>query len=521
MKKWLIRIGLLLLTVTIGICGWFFYNMRDRHPGYEVALEISGRAGQVPFKMGFGKQKITPEVIDTWNDANGDARYKEADGDTYNDNNNNGKFDAVWIAGFSNGKPANGIHDDVWARVVVVDDGDTRIAMVALDAVGFMHDDVVDIRKQVPEELGLDYVLIASTHTHESNDLIGIWGPDEFHSGVDPEHMEYVKSQTIKAISDAVKALKPAKVVFAEELSGRDSLLIKDTRKPIVKATGVHVMQAIDAETDTTLGIIVNWANHPETLWSRNLLISSDFPHYIRESLENGITYQDTLVQKGFGGIAVFFNGAVGGLMAPHPSLPFNDPVRDTVFAEPSFEKTRTLGEQIALLAHNALSAEDTLTQMSAISLHAKTITVPLDNQIFRLASALGLLDRGSPSLFTSRTEVAVFQIGPAGFLSIPGEIYPEIIYGGIESPPGQDFSIDPVEVPPLQEKMSTTYKFYIGLSNDEIGYIIPKSEWDNEEPWLYLDERDTYGEENSLGPETAPLIYQELSELWKKMEAQ
>src|SRR5690606_373515 len=36
-------------------------------------------------------------------------------------------------------------------------------------------------------------------------------------------------------------------------------------------------------------------------------------------------------------------------------------------------------------------------------------------------------------------------------------------------------------------------------------GYIVPKSEWDNQEPWLYLDEDDTYGEENSLGPETAP----------------
>lgn len=519
MKKWLIRIGLLLLMFVIGVFIWLFYNMRDRHPGYEVAIEIRGEARQAPLKMGFGKQKITPEVIDTWNDANNDAKYREEDGDTYNDNNNNGKFDAVWIAGFSNGKPANGIHDDVWARAVVVDDGKTRLAMVALDAVGFMHGDVIDIRQQVPEDLGIDYVLIASTHTHESNDLIGIWGPDEFHSGVDPEHLKYVKSQTVKAITEAVEAIRPAKVVFAEELSGRDSLLIKDTRKPIVKATGVHVMQAIDAETGQTLGTLVNWANHPETLWSRNLLISSDFPHYIRESMENGITYQDTLVQEGVGGISIFFNGAVGGLMAPHPSLPFTDPVRDTIFAEPSFEKTRTLGEQIALLAFNALSEEDTLTQMNPISLYAKTIILPLDNKIFRLASAIGLLKRGSPSLFTSRTEVAAFHIGPASFLSIPGEIYPEIIYGGIESPPGQDFPIEPVEVPPLQEKMSKPYKFYLGLSNDEIGYIIPKSEWDNEKPWLYLDERDTYGEENSLGPETAPMIYEELSELLKKLE--
>ena len=517
MKKWLKRIGLFLLLIIVGIAAWVFYNMRDRHPGYEVALNIAAPDNPVQLKMGFGKQVITPAIIDTWNDVNNDAKYKEEDGDSYNDNNNNGKFDAVWIAGFHNNKPAQGIHDDVWARAVVIDDGATRMAMVALDAVGFLYADVVDIRKQIPEELGIDYALIASTHTHESNDLVGIWGPDIFHSGVDPEHMKYVKSQTVKAITDAVRAIRPAKVVFAEELSGRDSLLIKDTRKPIVKATGIHVMHAMDAENGKTLGTIVNWANHPETLWSKNLMISSDFPHYIRESMENGIQHNGEMIQEGVGGISIFFNGAVGGLMAPHPTLSFRDPVRDTVLKEPSFEKTRTLGEQIALLSFNALSQEDTLTQMPGIALQAKSLIIPMDNNTFRLAGAIGLLKSGSPKLFTSRTEVAVFDIGPAGFLSIPGEIYPEIIYGGIENPSGADFKISPVEIPPLEEKMDNQFKFYLGLSNDEIGYIIPKSEWDNEEPWLYLDEGDTYGEENSMGPETAPIIYNELSELLLK----
>ena len=42
-----------------------------------------------------------------------------------------------------------------------------------------------------------------------------------------------------------------------------------------------------------------------------------------------------------------------------------------------------------------------------------------------------------------------------------------------------------------------------INLANDAIGYIIPKSEWDNEAPWIYGDEEETYGEIVSLGPET------------------
>lgn len=518
MKKWWVILLLLILVLLGSIAGWVLYNLRDRHPGYEVALSIQAEEAPAKMMVGFGKQPITPEITDTWNDANGDARYKEKDGDTFNDVNGNGKFDAVWIAGFSNGKPANGVHDDVWARAVAFDDGKTRMVLVSLDAVGFMYSDVVDIRLSLPEELALDYVLISSTHTHESNDLIGIWGPDEFHSGVDPEHMRYVKTQTARAITDAVVALRPAKLVFAEDLTGRDSLLIKDTRKPVVKATGIHVIQAIDAVADTTLGTMVNWANHPETLWSKNLLISSDFPHYIRTSMEVGIVNEGDTIHPGWGGICVFFNGAVGGLMTPHPSLPFNDPVRDTIFSDPSYEKTRTLGEQISLLASHALAGEDTVVEMKGISLQAESIILPLDNKIFRLASGIGLLQRGSPRGFTTRTEVAAFEIGLAGFLSIPGEIYPEIIYGGIESPPGQDFAIDPVEVPPLRDMMNSRYKFYLGLSNDEIGYIIPKSEWDEEEPWLYLDKSDTYGEENSLGPETAPMIYTGLAKLLEKL---
>src|SRR5690625_7300332 len=100
-----------------------------------------------------------------------------------------------------------------------------------------MYPDVIDIRKAIPAELGIDYFLISSTHTHESNDLIGIWGPGIFQSGVDPVHMKWLKKQVIHSIQDACEALRPAKFVFGQDLSGRDSILIKDTRKQIGRAS--------------------------------------------------------------------------------------------------------------------------------------------------------------------------------------------------------------------------------------------------------------------------------------------
>jgi len=513
LKKGLKIFGIGILLLLLVGTSVVMYNWRDRHPDYAIDLKIENKSPQ-PIIAGFSKKPITPTIVDTWNDANGNNKYSKAEGDTYNDNNNNGKFDAYWIAGMSNAKPAQGVHDDVWSRVMVIDDGKTRIAMVSLDAIGFLHGDVIDIRKRIPAELGIDYTLISSTHTHESNDLVGIWGENFLNSGVNPKMMEYVKSQTVAAVTEATNKLRPAKLVFAEDLSGEDGKLIKDTRKPIVKATGIHLMQVLDADNDATLGTIVNWANHPETLWSQNLLISSDFPHYIREGLEKGVYNGEELVHEGIGGVAIYFSGAIGGLMAPHPSLGIPDPFTGEEYFEPTYKKTKALGDQVAIMSLDALKQKGDTLDNSNISLRAKTILAPLDNTTFKIASGIGLIKMGIPEYFKSRTEVGAIRIGPALFLSIPGEIYPEIVYGGIEAPEGRDFDIQPLEIPPLQELITDKYKFYLGLSNDEIGYIIPKSEWDTEKPYLYHDEKHTYGESNSLGPETGPIIYKALKEV-------
>ncbi len=518
MKKWLLRIGSVIIGIVILLCIWVMSNLKDRHSGYEIDLALKTSVQSGPLKVGFSAMPITPEIIDTWNDANGDAEYNRKDGDTYNDNNKNGKFDAFWIAGFSQARAANGIHDDVWARAVVFDDGINRVALVSLDAIGFRHDDVVDIRKMIPDDAGIDYAIISSTHTHESNDLIGIWGQSPFKSGVNKKHMQYVKKQAVNAINEAVSKLRPAKLSFAQDLTGAEDLLM-DTRKPIVTDSGLRMIQAIDSETNASLGVLVAWANHPETLWSDNLLISSDFPHYVREYIENGVYDGDSLVMPGIGGTAVYINGAIGGLMTTRGSMPIKDPFSDTSYVEPNFDKAKAQGQTLALLALNALAEPDTIVEDAGISLRAKTLVLPLENNMFRLAASLGILDFGMTGWFKIRSEIAAFTIGPASFLSIPGEIYPEIINGGIETPAGQDYITDIVETPPLRDLMPGRFKFIIGLSNDEIGYIIPKSEWDNELPYIYDDPDDSpYGEENSIGHETAPILYENLKSILKEL---
>lgn len=516
MKKILKALGFLILFILIISFIWAFVNMRDRHPGYKADLQIFNEE-PAPLKAGFGKMTITPTITDTWVDANDDAVYNPQDGDYYEDKNGNGKFDAIWIAGFSNAKPANGIHDDLWARTMIVDDGKTRIAIVILDAIGFMQDDVIDIRKMIPSNLGITYTIIASTHDHEAPDLMGLWGKTPFRSGVNREYMRFAKQQTVKSIEQAVKSLRPARFEISENPEGA-AHLVKDTREPQVTDHGLRLIKVVDKINGEVLGSLLSWANHAETLWTRNLLISSDFPHYFRQGVEEGVYDGDSLVMPGIGGTAVYMNGAIGGLMTTHSSQPVADPFTGEEITEPSFRKIKAQGDQLSLLALRAMKQPSDTIDRVGISLIVRTIKIPIQNNIFKLATAIGVLNRGTSGWMKLRTELAVMKVGPISLVAIPGEIYPEIVNGGIENPEGADFKISPVEIPAIREMMPRKYKFVLGLANDEIGYIIPRSQWDTKAPFAYGKDKAQYGEGNSTGPETAPILHRNIQEMLEEL---
>jgi hypothetical protein len=519
MKKWLLILAAVVLVLLLTTFFWAYYNTRDRNPGYALALNIVPAESSPQLKVGFAAMPINPKITDTWTDANGDARYNPDDGDTYEDVNQNGRFDAVWMAGFQNSRPALGIHDTLWARTMLIDDGNTIISFTSLDAIGFGHDDVLDVRKRIAEEADIHLPIISSTHSHETPDLQGLWGPGIFESGVDPAYMAYVKEQAARSVIEAYQQRENATLSVAQDRTSAIPL-VTDSRKPMVMDAGLRVIEAVATDDQRTLGTLVSWGNHPETLWNKNLLITSDFPHYLRKYMEDGILLGDSLVAKGSGGTCVFMNAAIGGLMTTDPDWPIEDPWLDTVFMEPTYDKAASQGRQLAHIALQALrdSAELLNPADLKIRLLGSSFDIPLDNPNFRLASAIGLLDRGYNGWMKIRTEVAVGQIGPISFITVPGEIYPEIINGGIETPPGQDFAIEPQEVPPLRSLMPGKYRFVFGLANDQIGYIIPKSEWDEKPPYLYEAEGSPYGEINSVGPETAPIIHGQLKNLLQEL---
>lgn len=486
--------GLLLLVVVLlaGRCYWVF---RDRNPGYTLDLHIDpSPSNSTPalLRAGFARVKINPDVTNPRK--------------------------PLWLAGFSQNRAATGIHDDLWAVAWVLDDGRTRLGLVALDAIGFFHDEVIEVRRRLAADLKLTYTIVCTTHNHSTPDLMGLWGPSFLRTGVDRGYREQVIAASVKALSEAVAVLQPVRLAYFK-IPTFPAGLLTDTRLPEVYDSEIRVMHFLEADQDRTVGSIVSWANHPETVWSRNTEITADYPGYLRDALEKGVAESGTTTEAGVGGTHLFINGAVGGLMSTTPKVIVEDPYTKKKFMEPSHEKAQALGRQLAsrILPRLRTPNSNATNQMS-IALRARTLELPLDNRMFLLASMLGLLDRGHVRWQTMRTEVALASFGDISLVCIPGEIYPEIVNGRIDKPPGADFGIDPVEVPYLRRLMPGKMKFVVGMANDEIGYIIPKSEWDEKPPYLYNSEKPVYGEINSLGPETGPLIHAAIRELCQSM---
>src|SRR5262245_36812454 len=463
--------GLLVVLVlaAAALGGFVWWNLQDRSPGPQFNLVVRPTpTAPARLRAGFGRRTINPDMSRP-----------------------------VWVAGFAHNRVATKIHDDLKAVAAVIDDGEHRIGLVALDAIGFFHDEVLAVRRGLPSSARLDYVIVASTHNHSAPDLMGIWGPSDFRSGIDPDYRRAVVAGATGALLDAVEALTPASVSFVEVPLAPEGL-VADSRNPQVFDATMRLM-VFTAPDGKTVGSIVNWADHPETPWADNTELTADFPGYLRDALESGVTVDGRQLEAGLGGIHVYVNGAIGGLMTTNPATTVVDPYTQRSFAAPSHDKTQALGRRLAQAALGAIRGAAAVPQMEPrLAFAARTIELKIDNPLFRLAAAIGLFGRGQPRLNTIRSEVAVVTFGDASLACVPGELYPEIANGGIERPPGADFDIAPVEVPSLRELMPGQVKFLVGLANDEIGYIIPKSEWHRQAPWPYGSAERHYGTTNS-----------------------
>jgi hypothetical protein len=282
--------------------------------------------------------------------------------------------------------------------------------------------------------------------------------------------------------------------------------MVNDTRPPVVLDSELVTLSAMD-RGGRPIGTVINWANHPEALGSRNTEITSDYAGYLYSRLEERL-----------GGVAVLLIGAIGGMQSPlGAKIP--DPKTGQPAPENSFRMAELIGRRVADLAADAVGRSRPVT-VQELAYAERLLSIPVANAGYLMAAKAGIFKGRKPMAAdaSASTVVGYLRLGPRNkpvleAALVPGELYPELSVGGVERFPGADFADAPIEQA-LKKLMQAPVRMVVGLANDEIGYIIPKAEWDEKQPWLKNAEKRWYGEVNSVGPDAAPLIIGALQEL-------
>jgi hypothetical protein len=394
----------------------------------------------------------------------------------------------------------------------------------------------------------IDYASISSTHQHEGPDTEGLWGPSSVASGIDFGYLDFVNATTADCIDEAAANLQPARmrvvspnsdglsmgidveddgygVADGKVLTG-DADLAPATEGRIVDSN-LTTMQFIEREPSEdqyqVIATLVNFASHPESLASQNYLITSDFPHFARERLEDE-----------YGGVAMWVSADLGVLQGPL-DIDVLDPLTDEPAERRTFRFAEVHGTQLADRVIEAIDISDSGDPAPAISFARTTpVWVPLDNPFFRLGAAVDVLN---PRRFLYTDGVPDESIGkpfPAPFDWIPQALGEDVqTEVGTFRIGGASFAVVPTELDPQQGEeyraamTGAEHTFIIGLGNDHIGYQVPFDKWDGScetcAPYLIAGTEDDCPVqpidcntvfENNVGQQVDPSVSEPLLEI-------
>ncbi|MEQ1503488.1 MAG: hypothetical protein ABMB14_14725 [Myxococcota bacterium] len=570
---------------------------------------------------------VTPEIRETFTDLDGDSTW---DGDEpYVDADGSGTFDPVWIAGYGPLRPANGVHDPVWARAVVVAIDGEYVALVGLDLVGLGHPRIWQARDAlVADGFAPERLIVSSTHDHQGPDTMGLWGnPIGGIPGFDPAYQDRIAQAIEQAVRDAAAAMVPVDLTVGRvamrdrgpwmngpRFGGKNPDerfhgMIHDGRDPVVVSDQLLVLQGVgDAGTVFTL---TNWSGHPEVRSESNNDLSSDWVGVTRAVLE-----------AEYGGIAVHLPESLGGMQsALNGQLPLvlddgthvlatcdaaavADPADADCFGQPegadridadgdhvpvwaeqdSWAFVTSHGWAIAEAAIDALAAGAPVT--GPLRVDREPFVLPISNEAYNVLGPIGLFDIGLDQAITDSAacpevsddvlgcfEAHVFrlELGPVGFLSVPGELLPELAWGlPTDDPRWVTEAADPAArgadatyfwqhdpdctatVPdyeacrdtlaigdcdcltlhawpyrlsdqpgraPLLDHLDTEYRAMIGMADSYFSYVIPEPDF-NRAVSLFTDDGDHYEDTVSAASVFADRVldaHQRLADRWAR----
>ncbi len=413
-----------------------------------------------------------------------------------------------YIAGYDSNNPVKGVLDDLYARAVYLDDntGNGGVVFCSLDCVGISRHDINDIRKIVLESGRLGKtksINIASTHTHAGIDTQGLWGEKIYKTGKDDTFLANLKKQAAKAIIEAYESRKDGRLFMgyteAEDMQA-------DVRTPVTYDKNLTRFRFSPFDNSGDI-YIVNFASHAELLGDTSL-VSADFPAYLIKEIEESVPKSK----------AVFFNGAVGGMIsAKEIKMVYRNKIDCEAYM-------KSFGKQLGELA---LSIDNETEIKPILNIKSVGIDIPGANTVLILARFIGVLNNDivrteKRNKVCIRSELGYMELGEkdAAVFLIPGELFPELYNGEFLTEKDSAHHRKASYKKVLAEMTDCRHKFVIGLCNDELGYILAENDFMLNETLPYINkatddmDRDHYEETNSTGPETGRIILETTEKL-------
>jgi hypothetical protein len=227
------------------------------------------------------------------------------------------------------GSPIQAIESDLTATVLVLGDGDTKVAVVAVDLCMTSMSEAGRLRSAVGDALGTpaSHVLLNLSHNHSAPAL------REFMAMTDTEEDVRFRARYERDLNDwiveaAVEAddrLHPARIgcgwgestigVYRRETRDGHDVLGEVPDHPIDSTVGVIRIDDLDG---SPIAVVFRYSAHPVTVGSRSQVASADYPGPARDVLERNL-----------GGLALFLQGC-GGNVNPRVGIGYEVDCRDT-----------------------------------------------------------------------------------------------------------------------------------------------------------------------------------------------
>ncbi len=230
--------------------------------------------------------------------------------------------------GYANRKcgPAQGTHDPLFAKVLVLEAGQSKMAMVSLDLGSIVAE---NLRREVAEKLGIPVLLLSASHTHSAPAFLAPAGTGAGMSPGPSESSPYlleIEKKIFGAIREAASAMFAARLGIGRGSLqlGYNRLLLRDDgraralfdnlqRVPYGPVDPEFTLLRVEDEAGTVRALLVHYACHAVCLGPTNCKYSADYPGVMQAKVEAEMKgTQCMFIQGGAGDINPLFQGRKG-----------------------------------------------------------------------------------------------------------------------------------------------------------------------------------------------------------------